>query len=627
MKYRLKGNLSGFLCNDYKEAIAGNKVLLYAASQSDRVVENVISNPKDTFHLVSDQEAADRKKLLVATAETDAKGNFEFVLDEKQSRQAFDLDFICGTVPHRVPVKPPRKAPQFHLTTVYPEWRASKEEGYATYMPDLQPISAKWWCHIRGHYFDAWVVMGHMYVCGTKTPIPGVKVTAMDADFITDDNLGSDVTNANGFFRIDYTSVDFKKTFLSPWLNIETDPTFLSFVSGPDIYFTYEYNGAAIQGETKANRRNNVPYCLCVNLCLDNITVIPPTIPASFTKIGNNGNYFINEVVASGNPNVIGQGTGKTPASQAFYATISLRGNLSQKLNGQPMEYSFETIETTGPGTAADAAIETGTWKKIKAGDMGNAIIGTFFTLTGDPWAPVLITDHVVGVSGNVDADGWIAVPQDSNFSPNINGQLLSFNTGSLNAGSVDMTGLVQGQSVTTKAPLQQNRFFKIRMIKREAGDPGTEVVAGVSNAIAMFNTLYQNVPQFGSWMPQTSSEYGVACVDIQEMIGGGGSTGCTPITSAIHVNYTAANPNMGGVSLKLYGPGGPYDLVNTAPTGFVPETFGTATSLIDGTPAPVPVSDLKKCAYTVILSVELKLTNGEGQHNNIEDWLSFCKS
>jgi hypothetical protein len=81
----------------------------------------------------------------------------------------------------------------------------------------------------------------------------------------------------------------------------------------------------------------------------------------------------------------------------------------------------------------------------------------------------------------------------------------------------------------------------------------------------------------------------------------------------------------MGGVSLTLYGPGGPYSIQNVSPVGSVPETFGTATELHN--PALVPVSTLKKCAYTAILSVELKLTNGESQHGNIEDWLSFCKN
>jgi hypothetical protein len=621
MNFILKGNLCGFLCDDCREPLSGMEVLLYLPWQKENVVSHVVADTKDTFRLVTKEEAAARKDLLIATAKTDSKGNYEFVLNEKYSQTAFDTDFTCGTVPGGPP-KPPRKELlQFHLTTIFPQWRIDRQEESYSFLWNYC-ITDKWWCYIRGNYFDAWVICGHMLVCGTKTPIPGVKITAMDADFISDDNLGSAVTDSNGHFRIDYTSADFKKTLLSPLINIETDPGFPpTFKSGPDVYFKYEYNGVGIQGETASDRRKNVGYCLCVNLCLKEIVVPDPGIPASFTKIGNNGNHFINEVVASGNPNVIALASGKTPAGQAFYSCIKLRGNLSQKLNGTAMEYSFETIETSGAG-----GVEIGSWKKVMAPQMCEAEIGTFFTLTGDPLNPISIVPYKVGnVSGGVDAAGWIAVPQASNFSPNINGELLGLNTTVLNGATVNMAGLVQGQSTTTRAPLQGNRFFKIRMIKREAGNPLSEIIAGVSNPIAMFNTVYQNVPQFGSWMPQVSSEMGVACVDIQELIGGGGGTGCTPITNALHFNYTAANPNMGAVSLTLFGPDGPFSIQNVTPVSSVPETFGTATELHN--PALFPVGSLKKCAYTVYLTVELKLTNGEGQHSNIHDWLSFCKS
>lgn len=619
MKYIIKGNLCGSLCEDCFEPLSGMEVLLYQPWQKESVIGNTVASTKDTFRLVSKEESDLRKDLLVARTITDEKGHFEFVLDEKYSNSAFDIDFTCGSVP-RVPPVPPRKEPlQFHLTTIFPQWRIDKQRESYYYQWEYC-ITSKWWCNIRGFYFDAWVICGHMRLCGTKTPIPNVKITAWDADFLTDDNLGSAVTDSNGHFRIDYTSLDFKRTFLSPLVNVETDPGLpLKFQSGPDVYFKYEYNGVAIQGETAANRRNNVGYCLCVDLCLKEIKVTPPGIPASFTKIGNNGNHFINELVASGDSNVIALATGKTPAEQAFFSCIKLRGNLSQKLNGVALEYSFETIETDGPG-----GVEIGIWKKVKAPQMCEAEIGTFFTLTGDPWNPVSIVPYKVGnASGGVDADGWIAVPQDANFSPNINGEILSLNTATLNGSTVNMTGLVQGQSTTTIAPLQKNRFFKIRMIKREAGNAASELIAGVSNPVAMFNTVYQNVPQFGSWMPQVSSEMGVACIDVQELIGGGGTI-CKPVTNALHVNYTAANPNMGSVSLTLYGPGGPYSIQNATPVSSVEETFGTATELHKL--VLVPVDTLNKCAYTVILSVELKLTNGENQHSNIEDWLSFCK-
>jgi hypothetical protein len=619
MKYIIKGHLCGHLCDDCSESLAGVEVLLYQPWRKERIVETTVADTKETFHLVEKEEKAARKSLLIATTKTNEKGEYEFVLDDKYANiTSFDVDFACTQVSGKSKVI--KEPLQFHLTTILAQWRIEREnESY--YFQWRYCIPVKWWCEIRGRYFDAWVICGHMYVCGTKTPIPGVKVTAWDADFLSDDNLGSDVTDTNGHFRIDYTSKNFKQTFLSPHINVETEKgNPFVFQSGPDVYFKYEYNGAAIQGETASNRRKNVGYCLCVTLCLKEIVVPPTGIPASFTKIGSLGNHFINEIVASGNPNVIASATGKTPAGQAFFSCIKLRGSLTQKLNGAAMEYSFDTIETNGP-----AGAEIGVWKKVTASQMCEAEIGLFYTLTGDPFNPISEIPYNVGnASGGVDASGWIAVPQAGNFAPNINGVLLSLNTATLNGATVNMAGLVQGQSTTTKAPLQKNRFFKIRMRKRQAGNAATEVTAGVSNPIAMFNTVYQNVPKFGSWMPGTDDQMGVACIDIQEMIGGGGGTGCTPITSALHVNYTAANPNMGGVSLALYGPGGPYTIQNVSPVGSVAETFGTATELHN--PALVPVNTLSKCAYTAKLSVELKLTTGESQHSNIEDWLSFCK-
>jgi hypothetical protein len=81
-------------------------------------------------------------------------------------------------------------------------------------------------------------------------------------------------------------------------------------------------------------------------------------------------------------------------------------------------------------------------------------------------------------------------------------------------------------------------------------------------------------------------------------------------------------------VSLTLYGPGGPYAIGDTAPASAVAETFGSAAKLFIGSPpVEVAVTSLDQCAYTVLLSAELKLTDGENQHANIEDWMSFCKN
>src|SRR5262249_18442110 len=84
---------------------------------------------------------------------------------------------------------------------------------------------------------------------------------------------GSDVTDATGRFRIDYTTADFQLTPFSPFINIE-------FVSGPDVYFTAELGGVNILNETQADGRSpgreNIGHCFCVELCSDEVQ--PPDV-------------------------------------------------------------------------------------------------------------------------------------------------------------------------------------------------------------------------------------------------------------------------------------------------------------------------------------------------------------
>src|ERR1039458_9759842 len=72
--------------------------------------------------------------------------------------------------------------------------------------------------------------------CKTGAPLGNIRVRAFDVDWLQDDDLGSAVTDANGHFRIDYVSTDFKKDIFG--FNIE-------LFGGPDIYFKVETLGGA----------------------------------------------------------------------------------------------------------------------------------------------------------------------------------------------------------------------------------------------------------------------------------------------------------------------------------------------------------------------------------------------
>jgi hypothetical protein len=141
--------------------------------------------------------------------------------------------------------------------------------------------------------------------------------------------------------------------------------------------------------------------------------------------------------------------------------------------------------------------------------------------------------------------------------------------------------------------------------------------VAGVCQKIAINNRRYDNIVRHPAWMPQNlSNQLGVAMVDVQQLIVGGG---CVGIGGDLDVLFTAAHPTLGNVSITMSGPGGPYSF--TLPAAVPGEQFGTAT------PNGFIVADLAPCAYIVTLSVQLLLTTGDSIPDNLFDQIAFCKT
>lgn len=621
MKAFIKGNLKGFLCDNCFEDLSNTKVLLYQTIPDSNVTAAAVASSKETFHPVNDEEVKARKKLLIATSLTDEAGNFSFEVSEKNLGEAFDVDFICGNVPHGPKLPKRGVQPQFHITTIYPKWRSDENENLF-YTWDYA-ISSKWWCQIRGYYFDAWVICGVLVDCKTGAPLAGINVSAMDSDFITDDFLGSAVTDSSGYFRINYTSVDFKKTFLSPVFNIETDKDFPFFSSGPDVYFKLDIGGTPVVFETAANRRKNVGYCLCVRLCVSDLVIGEPAIPASFTRIGRAARFGI---VSEINP-----ATGKTMRpdydNYAFFSSLVLVGSLSKKLNNQPMEYMFEYQEVVSPGSP----LLPGSWQPVTPGMIPKTVIGYLWTMTGDPINPIATEDYYINGNGaiekTVDFNGnWIQMPQDLNFAPHIDTDILTLNTESLMPiVHIDVNAMTIGSAtIPGVATHVSNKYFALRMKQRQWGNAATEVIAGTSRPIAIFNARYDKVPKYGSWIPtKVDNQMCVCSLDINEIILGTG--GCGKITNNLTVHINARNENLGGVSLTLTGPAKPgqsFSFPTIASTQ--PEVFGNTIH-----PIIVPVNsvnELLPCAYTVTLSVSLMLTTGDHIPNPLYDFISFCK-
>lgn len=603
MKNIFKGSLKGYVCEDCIEFISGVEILIYLPYRKETRTADVVTNAKEVFHFVSEDEAKQRQELLIGKAKTDAKGNFEFAIDERHLSSDIDIDFICGTVPPKFP-KPKRdEIPQFHLTTLSMRTELEKQNQDQNYRWEYA-IAYKWWCYIRGHYFDAWVICGHLMNCKTGKPIANAKVTAMDADFLTDDNLGSDTTDANGHFRIDYTSVDFKKTFLSPWINVETDPNFLSFQSGPDVYFKAELGGTTLINETKASARKNVGYCLCVNLCSE-IAVIGSgeTIPSAWTGIGLafSSSYGLssNDFDADGFA-----GSGK----HVLFSTIRLTGQASLKsVSGNPVEYRFRVSNTTAPNNTA--SLPAANFTKIVGVTPGLFVPSVVSKLTKKVFSFILNDLSVVSHQSDFDAEGWFDVnhaiertligvgltPADlALYNVIEEDTLISMDTSKLTtAVGITPDSINPGQNIPagSKTPLEK---FAIRFEIREVIDKPSNsfgVIGGdgkTLNSVVMNNTpIYRQL----------------SIKELEE------STLCSPVNGTLHAKYTLYHPYLSSCKLNIRKNSEITErdildgIINTAPA--VDERTSSSSQLNN------PPS-LTRCTYIVKLYSSTRKHNGD---------------
>ncbi|WP_203258312.1 transthyretin-like family protein [Hyunsoonleella ulvae] len=623
MGFILKGNLFAEICKDCKEPLFGSIVRFYRVADINLdVVTHVTAHPKDTLQILDEKQIKAKSKLLLAEAEIDENGNYETELKGKYAE--YDGPIMIDIVTKRVynQTSKERRPIQFTLTTLQPRWRQTKL-GIVFYWKYC--INSRFWCRIR-ELFDAWVICGVLLDCKNDyIPIPGLKVIAMDDDWIHDDELGSDTTDANGHFRIDYSSSDFKQTFLSPLINIETP--FPPFNSGPDVYFRLEFNGSPIEFEKPSDKRNNVGPCLCVKLCLDDIVIPDIPIPASFTNFGLTRKIKIQDEINSASGKTLRPGFD----GYAFYRTINLIGTITQTLNGNPMEYMFEYQEVGAPNSIPAPA----GWLPVTPDMVPPTTIGNHIFLTGDPMNPVSKIPYITdGIAPDINFNGnWIPVPQDGNFEPHQDAEILKLNTVALtNLLALDMAAPPSNIGTATVSPARPhttNRYFAIRMKQRELNNAATEVIAGTSKPIAIFNVEYDNVNKHGNWAPEiVQNQLAAVSVNIDEIVSV--TTGCNKITNALHVKYHARNENLSSISLSITGPKKPGQSFGFAsiPVATAPETFGTAQLINpDSSPiGPFDVNDLLPCAYTIHLNARVKLTTGDGEPGVIQDFISFCK-
>ena len=234
------------------------------------------------------------------------------------------------------------------MTTLQPRWRQTRKNVLAVWE---YAIPNRFWCHILA-LFGIWTISGRITTCDDKSPIPGAVVSIFDADWLQDDPLGTETTDATGHYVLTYLASDFRRTPFSPSLNVE-------LTEGPDVYAKVELGGQPIITETQADGRKpgrqNVGHCFCLDLCTDKVVGGPETTPhwqqvEVFDIHPGNG-------LPGSTFDTLGYAD---PAGGAyvFGGSVTLRGNcpLTDIGTGHPLKYRFLVGEYTWTGGTEDPA-------------------------------------------------------------------------------------------------------------------------------------------------------------------------------------------------------------------------------------------------------------------------------
>lgn len=603
MKYLIKGNMSGYICHDCKENIFPATVILYSPWQTDNVLEHATASDKDTFRIVTDNEKKARDSFFIAEAETDQSGNFEIWVDEQYTRSAFDIDLSCGAVPFKPEPRTRNKPVQIHITTFYPRWISEDNANYYSITFDYL-VPAKWWCYIRGHFFDAWTICGHLRSCETKIPIRNANVRAFDADLIRDDYLGSSTTDNNGHFRIDYTSAQFKVNFIP--LNLETDPNFVLSSSGPDVYFKADLGSINLINETKHDARANVGYCLCVDLC-SKINIVDPDgpidFPSAWTKIG-----IFN---ASYNPTAF-DADGHAGGSSKFvlYRTVSLKGQAPHRsAAGNPIEYRFLISDVTTPNNAAAPALSNFN-RVIGVGSAANLFVPSIVASLQRKAFPNDDFDVYNDVS-DFDDEGWFDINKSIERTLLTHGlgdlndfllidedTLMQLNTRNLKTiQEINLSSISAGMDYpdSNKIPIEK---VAIRFEAREVIDKASNQFNVVPGSGKTLNAvIFNNNDPF---MKFTMTEL--------ENLGS-----CSPVDGNVHVNYTIYHPHLQNVNIYVRNNSGSVSrpvttLLTSNNNDMLNEAYGADLQLNQ-----VP-NNFVRCTYETTLNVQTRQHDGGSQ-------------
>jgi hypothetical protein len=616
MAYVILGVLEGALCGDCAEPASQGTVRIYRAAQRSphEVLVHAVARPKQTYGLLTAKEIDAKQGRLLVEAETDARGHFRAVIGDQQG---YD-----GESPLEVDLHFARNADgqpmQLAITTFQPEWRDT-ELGVAAKFQHV--ISQRIWCRIL-QLLGIWVICGRVTHCETRRPIRGVRVRALDVDWIQDDPLGDAITDAQGRFRIYYGRSMFRRT---PFLGLSAE------ISGPDVYFRIEaLDGTVLLAERPRRGRDpdreNVGHCFCAELCLPHDPPEPPAPHAEpqFTHVGQYEipqGSALNDFTADGHANHGG-------TALAFTGTLELRGTLPDG-GAPPREYRFLVAEydpatgASGPLRVVDAAMiaptHLGNLQRYELDAGGNLVLRAY---------PYWLNDSSKPLNAVVKAGGWIEVPtandlgNPATFTPgtgrfNHGDALMRLDTTRFLLEEFDLVAPPPAHAAGDALPAgRKSRVHTFRLIfeERSVGVPAS-VRQDELARIVISNVRYRQL-RHPSWAVQDLALPAVVMLDIRELQGPG--NGCSRIGNELHALYTVYHPHLASATISFEGNG-------TLPAPHVPAISADGQAASGSGGHLFDTSGLQPCAYILHLVATLHLTDGYDMASPIYDHLAFC--
>lgn len=265
MTYMFRGQLSAEIAPGFCEPLTDATIRLYTYRGTKYVSGLAVADPSTPLTMMLPDAIQAKKRSFITETEIDAEGKFTIALDEESGYrgEACEIDLFLTSVPgHKS--QAPLPPVQIALTTIRLKMQEATADTTATWEYCLP---ADFWREVRAR-FNAWVICGRVISQRTAQPMPGICVSAVDADWIQDDTLGSALTDNAGKFRIDYAQADFTRTPLSPVINREE--------GGPDLYFKLATaDGSVLLDEPKTQgqmaERKNAGHCFFIEFNLETV--------------------------------------------------------------------------------------------------------------------------------------------------------------------------------------------------------------------------------------------------------------------------------------------------------------------------------------------------------------------